>query len=145
MKNWKVPLLKYSPRVLFMCVYITKGCGPILLRQPFLFFGFFAECEFSLFRPVLSLTAGSSFWAFWGSDLVAGASWVQKIEHPEIEAEQPSALGPQVEKLTTSSSWHAFLTLTLTLSEVVVLGTQSVPSLLLGFQVQGAQSSSYTL
>ena len=72
---------------------------------------------------------------------------MQKIEHPEIEAEQPSALGPQVEKLTTSSSWHAFLTLTLTLtlSEVVVLGTQSIPSLLLGLQVQGAQSSSYTL
>lgn len=103
MKNWKVPSLKYSPYVLVMCVYITKGCRPIHLRQ--LFFFFFAECEFSLFRPPLSycwilflgfLGLRSGCW----STLSAGVYLV-------IETEQPSALGPQVEKLTTSNSWHA--------------------------------------
>lgn len=91
-------LLKYSS-----CVYILQRAVVPFTSGSFFFF--FAECEFSLFRPPLSycwilflgfLGLRSGCW----STLSAGVYLV-------IETEQPSALGPQVEKLTTSNSWHA--------------------------------------
>lgn len=143
MKNWKYLylsiLLEYS-----MCVYITKGCGPIL-RQ-LLFFVFFCWV-WILFVCNVPSYCWILFLGFLGPR--SGCWSILSVQdRAPWEAYKPSALGPQVEKLTTSGSCTPLPNPNpnpnLKPIPGGVLGTQSIPSSFLASKFRSSVQLIYT-